>query len=100
MATAALSFGSAHFEISRQSTTRHARDLRSGVRQALQQGDRHFVVDCGAWNQLDLSMLSSLIQCATACREHGASFEVANMSTELRADVLALQLGERLGLTE
>ena len=57
-------------------TSYHAKDLRSQVRQALEDGDRHLVVDCEGWNRFDLSMLSSLIQCAAACREHGASFEV------------------------
>jgi len=100
MATAApLNYGSAHFEILREKNTAHqARDLRARVRHALQRGERHVVVDCTAWNQLDLSMLSALIQCASTCREHGASFEIANISNELRADVRALQLNERLGL--
>ena len=101
MAMAApLTYGSAHFEIQRQNTSYHARDLRTRVDQALLRGERHVVVDCKAWKQLDLRMLSALIQCASTCREHGASFEIANISNELRADVRALQLNERLGLVE
>ena len=91
---------SARFAIPQRHSPRHAKDLRSRVNQALQQGDRHLVVDCEGWDRLDLGMLSSLIQCATACREHGASFEVANMSTAIRADVAELRLGGRLGLTD
>lgn len=95
-----LNGSSARFAIPPTHKPHHAKDLRSRVHQALEQGDRHLVVDCGSWNRLDFNMLSSLIQCASACREQGASFEVANMSSEVRADVLALQLGGRLGLPE
>src|SRR5262245_22527293 len=100
MATAArLQTTVAHFEIPGRLSTRHARELRSRVRRALAQGERRFVVDCHAWQELDFAMLSSLIQCAAECREHGATFEVASLSSGLAADVRALQLHERLGLT-
>jgi anti-anti-sigma regulatory factor len=99
MATAAMAYDSVQLAISHLDTPRRARDLRALVRQGLEAGDRHFVVDCAAWRQFDLTVLSLLIQCAAACREQGASFEVSNMSHELRADVRALQLNERLGLT-
>ena len=91
---------SARFAIPTRHTSYHAKDLRSRVREALQQGDRHLVVDCEGWNRFDLSMLSSLIQCAAACREHGASFEVANMSSDIRENVRDLQLAGRLGLAD
>ena len=91
---------SARFAIPEKHNSHLARDLRARVLTALQQGDRHLVVDCGALNKLDLNTLSMLIQCASACREHGASFEVANMSNHVRAEVVGLQLGERLGLLE
>jgi anti-anti-sigma regulatory factor len=101
MATAAHPTSmSARFAIPQLHDSHHAKALRARVHEALTQGDRHLVVDCGAWNRLELNMLSSLIQCASACREHGASFEVANMSSEVRADVHALQLSGRLGLPE
>jgi anti-anti-sigma regulatory factor len=88
------------FSIPEMMKPHHARELRTGVRQALEQGESHITVDCESWNQLDLSMLSSLVQCASACREWGASFEVANMSGKIRADVRALRLDQRLGLPE
>jgi len=58
------------------------------------------VVDCEAWDSLDLEMLSSLIQCVSVCREHGASLKFANMSDEVRKHVHDLQLQHRLGLTD
>jgi anti-anti-sigma regulatory factor len=101
MASAAhMNSQSACFAIPMTHTSYHAKDLRSRVRQALQDGDRHLVVDCEGWNRFDLSMLSSLIQCAAACREHGASFEVANMSSDIRENVRDLQLAGRLGLAD
>lgn len=88
------------FEIPKTRASQYGRDLRSDVRHALQHGDRHMVVDCEAWNELDLNTLSSLIQCASACREQGAQFEVTNMSTNIRAAVRALHLNERLGIAD
>jgi anti-anti-sigma regulatory factor len=90
----------ARFAIPATGTSFHARDLRSQVRQALQDGGLDLVVDCEGWNQFDLGTLSSLIQCAAACREHGASFELANMSNEIRETVQDLQLAGRLGLAD
>lgn len=84
----------------RRTTTGGARQLRAQVHQALQNGDRHLVVDCESWNEFDLGTLSSLIQCATVCREAGASFEVANMSHGIRESVRDLQLARRLGIDD
>ena len=100
MATAAhLSVSPAlRFEITAVSSTEDGRDLRNRVRQALQHGVRDFVFDCHEWDRLDLLVLSSLVQCAAACREHGATFDVANMSTTMLRDVRELRLAERLGL--
>jgi anti-anti-sigma regulatory factor len=91
---------SARFAIPATRASFHAKDLRTRVRQELQDGGRHLVVDCEAWNQFDLGVLSSLIQCASACREHGASFEIANMSNDIRQNVQDLQLAGRLGLAD
>ena len=92
--------GIARFEIPRSASTSEVRELRSSMRRALQAGERRLVVDCGAVSQLDVRVLSSLVQCATACREHGIAFEIANVSAELREDLRALQLERRLGLKE
>jgi anti-anti-sigma regulatory factor len=86
------------FRIPRTVPTGYARDLRASVREALRLGARRLVVDCDAWNRIDVTVLSSLIQCASACREYGASFEVANVSTDMLANVRALNLHSRLGL--
>lgn len=91
--------GRARLEISTDMSSHRGRDLRSSVHQALQRGDKHLVVDCVAWNDLDLRVLSSLIRCASACREQGASFEVTNIPSHIKDEVCALQLGDRLGMT-
>ena len=91
---------SARFAIPAKRTSYAARELRTQVRQALQEGDRHLVVDCEDWNEFDLTTLSSLIQCAAACREQGASFEFANMSSDIRENVRDLQLAGRLGIAD
>lgn len=90
----------ANFRIQSFSNGRPGHELRNQVRAALQRGERAVVVNCEGWNSLDFPILSSLIQCASACREHGASFEIANMSSSLLADVRALQLEARLGLPD
>lgn len=86
------------FVIPPRVSTQHARELRAHVRHALRQGQRSLTVDCSAWEQVDVSMLSSLIQCASACHQQGASFQVANVSHQIEADVRALRLDDRLGL--
>jgi anti-anti-sigma regulatory factor len=95
-----LNLDTSRFAIPLRHTGYRGKEVRTQVRQALQDGGRHLVVDCEGWNQFDLSMLSSLIQCAAACREHGASFEVANMSSDIRENVRDLQLAGRLGLAD
>ena len=88
----------AHFRIPTLVTTGYAKSLRENVLEALQLGARRLVVDCDAWSRIDVNVLSSLIQCASACREYGASFEVANVPGEILEDVRALRLQSRLGL--
>lgn len=97
MATAAYSLPT-RFQIPHAHTARHARVLRASVQESLQNGDRHLVFDCAAWSEIDVSMLSSLIRCAAACRDHGVQFEVENVSREMRERVRALGLNERLGI--
>jgi anti-anti-sigma regulatory factor len=88
------------FEIPRAHTVGHARELRSRVEQALEQGNQHLIVDAEGWSRLDVTMLSSLIRCASACRARGASFEVANVSVEMKEQVRALSLNERVGFVD
>ena len=73
-------------------------DLRSSLRQALARDDIHLIFDCAASTQLDVRMVSALIQCASECRERGATFEVANMPSEVRSHILACRLEERVGM--
>ena len=86
------------FVIPPRVSTQHARELRAQVQQALRQGQRSLTIDCAAWTQVDVSMLSSLIQCASACEQQGASLRVANVSHQIEADVRALRLDDRLGI--
>lgn len=74
------------------------RQLRSRVIEALERGERHVVIDCGSWRTLDVLVLSSLVHSASACRASGATFELQNLSAEMRTDIEALQLGPRLPL--
>jgi anti-anti-sigma regulatory factor len=73
-------------------------ELRASLRQALARDDIHVIFDCAASTQLDVRMVSALIQCASECRERGATFEVANMPSEVRAHILACRLEERVGM--
>jgi len=86
-------------EITHGVSAHDARELRSRVSRALEDGGR-LVVDCQHLNRFDVRVVSSLVQCAAVCREHGVQFEFTNMSSELRADLRALQLGHRLGIPD
>jgi len=98
MATAAYGSPGIRLVIPRTYTTNEARQFRSRVEEVLAQGSRRLVVDGEAWNQLDVTMLSVLVRCASVCRAHGASFELTNVSSEMKEHVRALSLNERIGL--
>lgn len=88
------------FSIPSLRSSRQGRLLLGSVKQALDVGDRHVVIDCAEWIQLDLGMLSTVIQCASRCRERGADFELVNLSDELRRAVHDLLLATRLGIRD
>jgi anti-anti-sigma regulatory factor len=73
-----------------------ARTLRDEIRVALAAGSRHVIVDCEAWVEADLAVLSVLVQSAGACREHGASFTLANVSGAIHDSIRSLALEDRL----
>jgi hypothetical protein len=74
--------------------------LRASLREALARDDIHLVFDCAASSQLDVvRIVSALVQCASECRERGATFEVANVPSEVRSHILACRLEERVGMT-
>lgn len=99
-AAIAMDSQSSHFRISRDVPAgEQARRLRNEVRHALENGERTIAINCEAWDSFDFNTVSALVQCAAACREHSATFEVANLSSKLRADLHALQLEGRLGLS-
>jgi anti-anti-sigma regulatory factor len=77
----------------------YRREVRRRVAAALDRGERGIVVDCSSWSDLDLILLSALVDCATICEERGADFELENLTNELRARIEALHLGDRLHLT-
>ena len=76
----------------------YSRLLRSGIVEALDRGRREVVVDCEGWSRLDFGVLSALVQSANACRARGATFEIVNLSEEMRSSIAALRLDVRLGL--
>jgi anti-anti-sigma regulatory factor len=76
----------------------YRRGLLSDILRALDNGERHVVVNCDAWRRLDLPLLSTLIQCAKSCDSQGAMFEVVNIAPEVLACISALRLNGRLGL--
>lgn len=79
--------------------TRDRRALRDEVRTALALGCQQIVIDCAGWLELDLPLLSMLVQCARDCAACGATWEIANLGKNIRADIEALRLDGRLGLT-
>lgn len=85
-------------DLRRELSEPDARSLRSSILAALSQGGQHVVVDCLGWERLDLVVLSALVQGAKACAAIGASFELINLTRELRSDIVALRLENRLGL--
>jgi hypothetical protein len=76
----------------------YRRELLVRVADALSRGDRRVVVDCSAWSQLDLIVLSALVSCARRCNDGGAEFELENLDEAMRSRIRALSLGDRLGL--
>jgi len=92
------SFSAYHVEVARDFETGYSRTLRASVVEALECGRRAVVIDCSGWEHLDFGVLSALIQCASACRARGASFEIVNLSHAMRSSIQALRLDGRLGL--
>jgi ABC-type transporter Mla MlaB component len=76
----------------------YRKTLRHDVLDALERGHRRVEIDCSTWRQLDLAMLSALIQCAKACDQQTASFEMLNVGRDIKTAIEALRLDDRLGL--
>lgn len=77
----------------------YRRRLRAEIITALACGRREFIVDCSAWERIDLAVLSVLIQCAKACGDRQADFELVNVPSEVRSSIYALRLEHRLRLS-
>ncbi len=76
----------------------YRRTLVVQVNLALGLGCRRVVIDCSAWKQLDLIVLSALVCCARTCEEHRVEFELENLPNEMRGRIIALSLADRLGI--
>ncbi|HEX4683516.1 MAG TPA: STAS domain-containing protein [Gemmatimonadaceae bacterium] len=87
-----------HVLLEPDSSVDYPRTLRDDVARALGHGERHVIIDCHKWRQLDLRMLSALVRCARACCEIGAGLELVNLRDHLRADLRELRLDARLGV--
>jgi ABC-type transporter Mla MlaB component len=74
------------------------RELCTSIIGALEHGKRRIVVDCSGWHHLDFGLLSVLIRCARAASVQGADFELVNLAGNLRSNIQALRLDDRLGL--
>jgi anti-anti-sigma regulatory factor len=77
----------------------YRRRLRAEIITALACGRREFIVDCSAWDRIDLAVLSVLIQCAKVCGDQQADFELINVPSEVRSSIHALRLEHRLRLS-
>jgi anti-anti-sigma regulatory factor len=73
-------------------------EFRARLRQALTRDDIHLIFDCAASTDIDVRLVSALVQCASECRERGASFEITNIRSEVRSHILACRLQDRLGI--
>ncbi len=76
----------------------YRKSVRRDVLSALERGHRRVEIDCSTWRHLDLGMLSALIQCAKACDQQTASFEMLNLGRDIKTAIEALRLDDRLGL--
>jgi anti-anti-sigma regulatory factor len=76
----------------------YRRELRIRVLDALERGERHIVVDCLALSDVDLLLLSALVDCAATCGEQKAQFQLENLRVDLKSRIDALRLAGRLGL--
>jgi len=75
------------------------KELQRVVVDAVESGSRRVVLDCESLSDLDLMLVSTLLNCATTCSEHGADFCVENLRDDLRLRIAALRLDGRIGLT-
>ena len=96
--TSAAAPGSCTIDLRREISVAGPVTLRASIMAALGGGGRHVVVDCLGWENLDLVVLSTLVQGAKACAALGATFELANLAGPVRDDIVALRLDRRLGL--
>jgi hypothetical protein len=87
-----------HLRLQANAGSAYRRELPKTVVSALQRGDRKVIIDCEAWLQLDLILLSALVNCAKVCCDRGAQFELENLGGEMRAKIEALGLAQRLQL--
>jgi anti-anti-sigma regulatory factor len=85
-----------HIELASEVDVTYRRELRGAIQSALDGGASRVIVDCRRWKRIDVGILSTLIRGARACDARGTFFELAGVSTDMRADIAALRLGDRL----
>ena len=96
LATASATY---RLKISDVVAVQRRRELLRIVIDAVESGSRRVVLDCGSLSDLDLMLVSTLLNCATTCSEHGADFCVENLRDDLQQRIAALSLDGRIGLT-
>jgi anti-anti-sigma regulatory factor len=72
------------------------KELHRIVVDAVENGSRRVVLDCESLSDLDLMVVSTLLNCATTCSERGADFYLENLRDDLQLRIAALQLNRRI----
>lgn len=60
-------------------------DLKALIQQALDAGDRKFLVDCSATGYIDSSGLGALVTISKKVRESGGELRIAGLNPDLRS---------------
>jgi anti-anti-sigma regulatory factor len=76
----------------------NGREFGRTILAALDRGRTRVVIDCAAWGQLDISLLSALVRCADVFRRQGGELELVNVPSKIIASIRELRLHHRLGL--
>jgi anti-anti-sigma regulatory factor len=88
-----------HLKISDAVAGQRRKELHRIVVDAVESGSRRVVLDCESLSDLDLMLVSTLLNCSTACAERGADFSVENLRDDLQLRIAALQLDGRIHMT-
>jgi anti-anti-sigma regulatory factor len=81
-------------QIESHASRRSRNILRQSVTEALTRGVRRVVIDCAAWCEFDLLLVSAMVHCAKECEASAATFELVNVDHQISARIRALRLSE------